>query len=171
MGRRGPKVRVRDTLVTFKCLVTPNRVIRTGVYISTSITDSRCKADSEYASNRMRQEVLLTMFLWFRASNSAWEFFGRLHQVWDEVESDKEPGCDLEIKSRVCQEARNSISQEPTDRAWIKMTWGLQRNCTEGEGVGGGLDGGATRIVWKKLSVAATGCCMDRLAPLRPSDG
>ena len=105
-------------------------------------------------------------------SNSAWQFCGRLHQVWDEAaESDKEPRYDSEFKALVCQEARNSISQEPTDRAWIKMTWRLPRNCTEGEAVGGGLDGGAPWQLWKKLSVAAIGCCMDRLAPLRPSEG
>ena len=116
----------------------------------------------------MRQEVLLICSL-VCALNSAWQFCGRF--ISFAAESDKEPRCDSEIKAVICQEAHNSISQEPTDRAWIKMTWRLPRNCTEGEAVGGGLDGGAPWQLWKKLSVAAIGFCMDRLAPLRPSDG
>ena len=128
---------------------------------------SRCIASTEHATRSFAYYVLVVC-----DSNSAWQFCGRLHQVWDEAaESDKEPRCDSEIKALICQEAHNSISQEPTDRAWIKMTWRLPRNCTEGEAVGGGLDGGAPWRLWKKLSVAAIGCCMDRLAPLRPSDG
>jgi hypothetical protein len=72
-----------------------------------------------------------------------------------------------------CQATSSGLSflrQEPRDSLDVKMAWRDPRKCSAGRPVRGiGLDSRCK--VRRKFGRDATGCSMDRLAPLRPSVG